>query len=100
MSNIKELNVGINLTTDKFSTGIKQVNQSLKQLSYEYKQAAKDSDYFENSFTGLTQKMKLLDSQIAGNKQKLELLSNELKSTSSNTERLKKLSKTGIDNIA
>ena len=89
MSNIKELNVGINLTTDKFSTGIKQVNQSLKQLSYEYKQAAKDSDYFENSFTGLTQKMKLLDSQIAGNKQKLELLSNELKSTSSNTERLK-----------
>lgn len=89
MSNIKELNVGINLTTDKFSAAMKQVNQGLKQLSYEYKSASKDSDYFENSFTGLTQKMKLLDYQIAGNKQKLELLSNELISTSSNTERLK-----------
>ena len=51
--NIKQLTVGLSLTTDNFTQKMKVVNQQLKTLKSNYKSASADSKSFDNSFVGL-----------------------------------------------
>ena len=47
--NIKQLTVGLSLTTDNFTQKMKVVNQQLKTLKSNYKSASADSKNFDKN---------------------------------------------------
>ena len=55
--NLKNLTVGVSLDTGNFTNRMKVVNQQLKTLKSNYKSASKDSETFDNSFVGLTNRI-------------------------------------------
>lgn len=86
---LKELQVALSLDTSDFSSNTKKMNSHINDMQAKFKAASQSVDNFENSFTGLNAKSKILEATIQKNETHLANLREELEKNKSKTESLK-----------
>lgn len=86
---LKELQVALSLDTSDFSNNTKKMNNHINDMQAKFKAASLTVEGFENSFTGLNAKSKILETTIEKNKTQLANLRDELAKNKAKTEDLK-----------